>query len=88
MNVLYPLQHLGFVIPPRADAGWIGSGPRPQLPRRGIRWTCQRLHQPQHHLHDLEPVALVRMIRDSVGVPTHGNQRAGWEAGFRYDFPG
>src|SRR5581483_2176449 len=28
MNVLYSLQHLGCVIPPQADAGWIGeAGP-------------------------------------------------------------
>jgi multimeric flavodoxin WrbA len=24
MNVLYSLQHLGYVIPPQADSGWIG----------------------------------------------------------------
>ena len=30
MNVLYSLQHLGYVIPPQADAGWIGeAGPGP-----------------------------------------------------------
>ena len=30
MNVLYSLQHLGFTIPPQADAGWIGeAGPGP-----------------------------------------------------------
>jgi multimeric flavodoxin WrbA len=28
MNVLYSLQHLGYTIPPQADAGWIGeAGP-------------------------------------------------------------
>jgi hypothetical protein len=25
MNVLYSLQHLGYTIPPQADAGWIGE---------------------------------------------------------------
>jgi hypothetical protein len=25
MNVLYSLQHLGYAIPPQADAGWIGE---------------------------------------------------------------
>src|SRR5207244_309161 len=25
MNILYSLQHLGYVIPPQADAGWIGE---------------------------------------------------------------
>ncbi len=30
MSILYALQHLGYVIPPQADAGWIGeSGPEP-----------------------------------------------------------
>ena len=30
MNVLYSLQHLGYLIPPQADAGWIGeAGPGP-----------------------------------------------------------
>ena len=30
MNVLYSLQHLGYVIPPQADAGWLGeAGPGP-----------------------------------------------------------
>jgi len=25
MNILYSLHHLGYVIPPQADAGWIGE---------------------------------------------------------------
>ncbi|MGD8353970.1 MAG: NAD(P)H-dependent oxidoreductase, partial [Pseudomonadota bacterium] len=30
MNILYSLQHLGFVIPPQADACWVGeAGPGP-----------------------------------------------------------
>jgi multimeric flavodoxin WrbA len=32
MNILYSLQHLGYVIPPQADAGWIGeAGPGPRI---------------------------------------------------------
>ena len=27
MNILYSMQHLGYVIPPQADAGWIGEAP-------------------------------------------------------------
>ena len=34
MNILYSLQHLGYTIPPQADAGWIGeAGPGPVVPR-------------------------------------------------------
>ena len=30
MNILYSLQHLGYVIPPQADAAWLGeAGPGP-----------------------------------------------------------
>ena len=28
MNILYSLQHLGYTIPPQADAGWIGEAAR------------------------------------------------------------
>jgi len=42
MNVLYSLQHLGYTIPPQADAGWIGAaGPGPSYldPDSGARTT-------------------------------------------------
>ena len=56
MNVLYSLQHLGYVIPPQADAGWIGeAGPGTLVPRPRLRRPGQRLHEPEHHVHDVEP---------------------------------
>lgn len=36
MNILYSLQHLGYTIPPQADAGWIGEAARV---RRTWTWT-------------------------------------------------
>jgi hypothetical protein len=41
MNIVYSLRHLGFAIPPRADAGWIGeAGPvRCSLPKSHPRST-------------------------------------------------
>ena len=68
MNILYSLQHLGYVIPPQADAGWIGeAGPGPVLPRPGVRRPGERLHQPQYHVHDLEP--------DASGPDAQGRRR-------------
>ena len=56
MNILYSLQHLGYTIPPQADAGWIGeAGPGPSYLDEGSGGPGQRLHQPEHHLHDVEP---------------------------------
>ena len=58
MNILYSLQHLGYVIPPQADAAWLGeAGSRTVVPGRRIGGSGERLHQPEHHLHDLEPAA-------------------------------
>lgn len=42
MNVLYSLQHLGYTIPPQANAGWIGKpdpGPRISTPGPAGRRT-------------------------------------------------
>ena len=56
LETLYALQHLGYTIPPQADAGWIGeAGPGSVVPRRGLRRSRERLHEPQHDVHDLEP---------------------------------
>ncbi len=58
MNILYSLQHLGYTIPPQADAGWIGeAGPGPSYLDPGSGGPEQRFHQPQHHVHDVEPAA-------------------------------
>ena len=36
MNTLYSLQHLGYMIPPQADPGWIGeAGPGPSYLDQG-----------------------------------------------------
>ncbi|CAN5793834.1 hypothetical protein BH18ACT13_BH18ACT13_13920 [soil metagenome] len=58
MNILYSLQHLGFTIPPQADAGWIGEGRAGAVVSRcRLGRPRERLHQPKHDLHDLEPAA-------------------------------
>ncbi len=73
MNILYSIQHLGYVIPPQADAGWIGeAGPGPKLPRPWLGRARERLHRPQHHVHDLEPVA---GRRDAEELPRHSSSR-------------
>ena len=89
MNILYSLQHLGYTIPPQADAGWIGeAGPGPVVPGRGLGRPGERLHEPQHDVRDLEPDAPgARMLKDAGGIPAHGNQRSEWDAGCRFDFP-
>ena len=86
MNILYSLQHLGYVIPPQADAGWIGEvGPGPSYldPESGgpdndftNRNTTFMAWNLMH---------LARMLRDRGGIPPWGNQRSEWDAGCRFD---
>ncbi len=91
MNVLYSLGHLGYVIPPQADAGWIGeAGPGPSYgdkldggKRAGLdndftnRNTTFMTWNLMH---------LAKMLKDNGGVPAYGNQRKEWDAGSRFDF--
>lgn len=88
MSMLYALQHLGYVIPPQADAGWVGeAGPGPSYldpesdaqnndftNRNTTFMTWNLLH-------------MARMIKDAGGIPAHGNQRSKWDAGCRLDYP-
>jgi multimeric flavodoxin WrbA len=91
MNVLYSLQHLGFVIPPQADAGWIGeAGPGPSYgdvladgTRVGLDndFTNRNVTFMTWNL-----MHLARMLQGAGGIPPYGNQRSEWEGGARFDF--
>ncbi len=87
MNILYSLQHLGYVIPPQADAGWLGEagpgpsyldpdsgGPENEFTNRNTTFMTWNL------------MHLARMIKDTGGIPAHGNQRSEWDAGCRFDY--
>ncbi|MDZ7753641.1 MAG: flavodoxin family protein [Gammaproteobacteria bacterium] len=88
MNLLYSLQHLGYTVPPQADAAWVGEagpgpsyrdpdsgGPENDFTNRNTTFMTWNL------LH------LARMLKEAGGIPAHGNQRSAWEAGCRFDAP-
>ena len=88
MNILYSLQHLGYVIPPQADSGWIGeAGPGPSYldPDSGGPDNDFTNRNTTFMTWNLLHVA--RMIKDLGGIPAHGNQRSAWDAGCRFDYP-
>jgi multimeric flavodoxin WrbA len=90
-NILYSLQHLGYSIPPQADAGWIGeAGPGPSYgddrkdgSKEGFdndftnRNTTFMTWNLMH---------LAKLLKNSGGIPAYGNQRSRWDAGARFDF--
>lgn len=91
MYILYSLQHIGYVIPPQADAGWVGeAGPGPsygdesednpigfdnEFTQRNTTFMTWNL------------MHLAHMLDQSAGIPAHGNQQSEWKAGCRFDYP-
>jgi multimeric flavodoxin WrbA len=88
MNVLYSLQHLGYVIPPQADAGWIGeAGPGPSYLDPGSGGPENDFTNRNTTFMTWNLLHLGRMVKAAGGIPVHGNQRSAWDAGCRFDFP-
>ena len=88
MNILFSLQHLGYTIPPQADAGWIGeAGPGPSDLDEGSGGPENEFTQRNTTFMTWNLLHLARMLKDRGGVPAHGNQRSAWDAGARFDHP-
>ena len=92
MGVLYSLQHVGYTIPPQADAGWIGeAGPGPSYgderedgPPVGLDNDFTRRNTTFMTWNLLH---MARMLKDAGGIPCHGNSVDLWEDGRRFDAP-
>jgi multimeric flavodoxin WrbA len=88
MNILYSLQHLGYVIPPQADAAWLGeAGPGPSYLDAGSGGPENDFTNRNTTFMTWNLLHLARMITDAGGIPSHGNQRSQWDAGCRFDHP-
>lgn len=91
MNILYSLQHIGYSIPPQADAGWIGeAGP-------GFSYGDKdEFGNPTGFDNDFTNRNLTfmtwnlmhhaKLLNDAGGFPVGGNQRELGDAGSRFDF--
>lgn len=88
MNILYSLQHLGFTIPPQADSAWLGeAGPGPSYLDPGSGGPENDFTNRNTTFLTWNLLHLARMLKDAGGIPAHGNQRAKWDAGCRFDYP-
>ena len=90
MNILYSLQHIGCLIPPQADAGWLGEvgpgpsyldkdsgGPENDFTNRNVTFMTYNL------------MHMAKMLKSNGGIPAYGNQLAKWKKGdhFGYENP-
>ena len=86
-NILYSLQHIGYVIPPQADAGWIGeAGPGPSYLDPGSGGPENEFTNRNTTFMTWNILHLAAMVKRNGGIPAYGNQRAAWDAGARFDF--
>ena len=86
-NVLYSLQHVGYTIPPNADAGWIGeAGPGPSYLDPGSGGPENDFTNRNTTFMTWNLMHLAKMLKDAGGVPGYGNQRSEWNDGTRFDW--
>jgi multimeric flavodoxin WrbA len=87
MDILYSLQHIGYTIPPQADAGWIGeAGPGPSYLDPGSGGPENEFTNRNTTFMTWNLMHLANMLKQAGGIPAYGNQRAAWDAGSHFDF--
>jgi multimeric flavodoxin WrbA len=87
MNILYSLQHIGYTIPPQADAGWIGpigpgpsyldhgsGGPESDFTNRNITFMTYNL------------MHTAKRLKATGGMPAEGNIPGKWDKGNHFGF--
>jgi len=88
MSVLYALQHIGYSIPPQADAGWIGeAGPGPSYLDEGSGGQENDFTQRNTTFMSWNLMHMAQMLKDKGGFPDYGNTPDDWKAGTRFDHP-
>ena len=93
MGVLYSLQHVGYTIPPQADAGWVGeAGPGPSYgdPKEngeGYEGFDNDFTRRNTTFMTWNLMHFARMLKDGGGIPAWGNSLDLWQEGRRFDAP-
>lgn len=87
MNILYSLQHIGYCIPPQADAGWLGEiGPGPSYLDKDSGGPENDFTNKNTTFMTWNLMQLAKMLQSAGGFPDQGNRRTAWSNGERFDF--
>ena len=92
MSTLYSLGHIGYTIPPQADAGWIGPiGPGPSYGDKkddgGGAGFDSDFTQRNATFLAWNLMHMAQMLKQAGGLPAYGNSREAWDDGTRYNHP-
>jgi multimeric flavodoxin WrbA len=87
MGILYALQHIGYSIPPQADAGWIGEvGPGPSYLDKESNALNNDFTNRNTTFMTYNLMHLAKLLKDSDGYSVYGNSRRDWDSGSRWSF--
>jgi multimeric flavodoxin WrbA len=87
MNILYSLQHIGYSIPPQADAGWLGEiGPGPSYLDEGSGGPESDFTNRNTTFMTWNLMHQASMLKQNGGYPAYGNLSEEWQAGTKFDF--
>jgi len=88
MDLLYALQHIGYMIPPQADCGWIGEA-GPGASYGDTEWNGKKFDTPVGYDNDFTNrnatfmawnlMHTARMLVDNKGIPAIGNTTKDWQ---------
>ena len=87
MGLMYAMQHIGYSIPPQADAGWIGEvGPGPSYLDKESGAADNDFTNRNTTFMTYNLLHLAKMLKENDGYPTYGNSRTEWDQGSRWSF--
>ena len=87
MGMLYSLQHLGFTIPPQADAARVGeAGPGPSYRDEWSWWPENDFTNRNTTFMTWNLMHMANMLKKQWWIPAYGNQRSKRDAWSRFDF--
>lgn len=87
-ELIYALQHIGFTVPPQADAGWVGeAGPGPSYLADDGGGKDNDFTQQITTFMAWNLMHTARWLKDSGGFPAGGNSSEAWSDGERFGHP-
>jgi multimeric flavodoxin WrbA len=86
-SILFSLQHIGFTIPPAADAGWTGeAGPGPSYLDEGSGGPRNDFTNRNTTFMTYNLMHLAHLLKQAGGIPAVGNVPSEWDAGEHFGF--
>ncbi|QCK16892.1 flavodoxin family protein [Mangrovivirga cuniculi] len=87
MGILYSLQHVGYTIPPQADAGWIGEvGPGPSYADKDSGGPESEFTNRNATFMTYNLLNIASLFKSNNGINNYGNSVDLWEEGERWKF--